>query len=319
MSQKIPAEIVLNEIKEKHHDIDVIGEYSSKGAPLRVRCKVCGHEWNSTANRLIFGCGCQKCAGVRKRNVPIKKKTHEQFIAELAQKSPNIILKTQYQNAHTNVNCECKICGHIWSARPSNLLTGFGCPMCGNKSCSDKQRKSHDEFVTELHAINPQIEVIGEYNGNTNNVKLRCMNCGNIWEAMPCNLLHGKYATGCPHCKMSHGELAIANILDRHEFVYTRWKSFDGLSGVKGRPLSYDFFIPSLNLLIEYQGEFHDHTARIQTDDGYQTQSEHDKRKREYAERNHIRLLEIWYYDNLEEKLENELNNITDPVTTIAS
>ncbi len=87
-------------------------------------------------------------------------------------------------------------------------------------------------------------------------------------------------------------------------------KTFDGLIGTRGGNLSYDFYLPDYNLLIEYQGEYHDGNVQYQTQEEFENQQEHDRRKREYAKENNIGLLEIWYYDfdNIEEILKNELN-----------
>lgn len=62
-----------------------------------------------------------------------------------------------------------------------------------------------------------------------------------------------------------------------------------------GGNLSYDFYLDEYNLLIEYQGEFHDGSARIRDKSYLPTQQEHDRRKREYAKQQGINLLEIWY------------------------
>ena len=81
--------------------------------------------------------------------------------------------------------------------------------------------------------------------------------------------------------------------------------------------MSYDFYIPSYNLFIEYQGEYHDGTVSIQTEINFLRQQEHDKRKRNYAKLHNIQLLEIWYwdFDNIYEILNNTLHNL---VTTTA-
>ena len=75
--------------------------------------------------------------------------------------------------------------------------------------------------------------------------------------------------------------------------------------GLKEGLLSYDFYLPKYNLLIEYQGEYHDGSVHKETKERFERQQEHDRRKREYAERNNIKLLEIWYwdFDNIEEIL----------------
>ena len=94
---------------------------------------------------------------------------------------------------------------------------------------------------------------------------------------------------------------------------YIPQKTFDGLVGLGNRLLSYDFYLPTYNLLIEYQGQFHDGstTSKIQTKSQLKKQKEHDRRKRNYAKEHNIELMEIWYwdFDNIEQILESRLFN----------
>lgn len=88
-------------------------------------------------------------------------------------------------------------------------------------------------------------------------------------------------------------------------------KTYPDLRGVNNGLLSYDFYIPNSNLLIEYQGEYHDGSllGRCQSNEKFEIQKEHDRRKRKYANSHNIELLEIWYcdFDNIEKILEKEL------------
>ena len=80
--------------------------------------------------------------------------------------------------------------------------------------------------------------------------------------------------------------------------------------GLRNGLLSYDFYLLSpYNLLIEYQGNFHDGSSGDYSCENLEQQIEHDKRKREYAKNHNIPLLEIWYwdFDNIEEILKKEL------------
>lgn len=219
------------------------------------------------------------------------------------------------------MECKCRVCGNIWQAKPANLESGFGCPNCKTITAKEKQLKTQYEFEQELLSIHNDVLLIGKYTGNKNNVELQCLKCGKHWSAMPINLLRkDKKATGCPHCKRSHGEQYISEWLDAHGIKYENQKMFDGLLGVGGNKLSYDFFLPDNGILLEYQGEYHDHTARIQDDIGYLIQSEHDMRKKKYAEDNGYTYFPIWYYDNKEQKLKLLISkNTTDPVTTTAT
>jgi len=114
----------------------------------------------------------------------------------------------------------------------------------------------------------------------------------------------------CPQCQYSKGEDRISQYLIQNNINYIAQKTFNDLKGIKGGLLSYDFYLPRYNLLIEYQGEFHDGSGgRNYTRVNLEYQQEHDRRKREYAKSNNINLLEIWYYDfdNIEQILNREL------------
>lgn len=59
------------------------------------------------------------------------------------------------------------------------------------------KKKTNEQFVSELLAITKTIEPIGEYRGAKENIKVKCLVCGNIWEPMPTSLLSGH---GCRKC-----------------------------------------------------------------------------------------------------------------------
>ena len=83
--------------------------------------------------------------------------------------------------------------------------------------------------------------------------------------------------------------------------------------GVNGKKLSYDFYLPQYNLLIEFQGEQHEQPIEhFGGEEQFKIQQEHDRRKREYAKLHNINLLEIWYYDinNIKKILTETLNNL---------
>jgi very-short-patch-repair endonuclease len=129
-----------------------------------------------------------------------------------------------------------------------------------------------------------------------------------IWESSVNNrTIHN---SNCPVCNESKGERKIRNWLTRKNIKFKSQKEFEGLLGLREGSLSYDFYLPQLNMLIEYQGEFHDGSGSEYTKLNLENQKEHDKRKRDYAESNGIRLLEIWHWDfeNIEDILESKLN-----------
>ena len=103
----------------------------------------------------------------------------------------------EYTGAWNKIDCVCKICSHRWSPEANSLVQGHGCPKCANMENGIHNRKTHKTFEAELKAINPNIQLSSEYRLSKQKVKCICSICGNVWEALPGNLLKGR---GCPVC-----------------------------------------------------------------------------------------------------------------------
>lgn len=294
LSKKLEQLEVDERVSLANKDIEILEPYTNSKTPFLCRCKVCGHEWKISLSNIISGKQCPKC--VIRMHAEGCKKSSEQFIEELAAINPNIEVDGEYKNAKTRVQCHCRVCDNVWFARPSNLLFGCGCPSCWGRRRFGCTMKSHGDFLEQMEVKHPSISVLSEYMGAKSPVKLLCKMCGYEWTSTPNTMLH--QVSGCPACSSSHGEKAIAQYLSNHNVFYVQWKRFDDLVGFGGGKLSYDFYIPDLNLLIEYQGEFHDEKANQDYfHNDLDRQRAHDQLKREYAKSNQFQLLEIWYYD----------------------
>lgn len=235
-----------------------------------------------------------------------KKITNEEFLSRLKRHNPDIECMDTYIGAVTPIGFKCKKCGYVYYETPSNVLntkTHSGCPECHRSG-----RKTHEWFLLEMNDINPNIIINGKYHTMNTNIECICKICGHMWSPIPLNLLKGR---GCPICRLSHGEKRILKYLNEREIDYITQHSFDDLLGLGGGLLSYDFYLPKHNMLIEYQGEFHNHTDRLRSEDEFQKQQIHDERKRKYAQSHNIELLEIWYYDfdNIEDILTKKIQN----------
>ena len=69
------------------------------------------------------------------------------------------------------------------------------------------------------------------------------------------------------------------------------------------------FYLLDYNLLIEYQGEQHKKVVDFfGGEEGFKIRQEHDNRKKKYAKEHNIQLLEIWYNEDIEQKLKETLN-----------
>ena len=273
----------IEQMKDINPNIEIIGNYEGIDVKIDCKCKIDGCIWSSKPDNLLRGKGCPKCAGV-------KKKTHEEFVAELKEINANINVIGKYKGNKKKIKCRCLICGDEWYPIPNALLRGTKCPKCfGNK------KKTHKEFVNQMKIVNPDIEILGKYSGALAKIKCRCMICDAIWETRPSILLS---EFGCPRCTISKGENKIEKYLKDNNIYYIPQKKFDDLIGVGGGHLSYDFYIKEQNLLIEFHGVQHERPVDYFGGDKiFIVQKEHDKRKKIYANQHNFDLLEIWYYD----------------------
>ena len=66
----------------------------------------------------------------------------------------------------------------------------------------------------------------------------------------------------------------------------------------------FDFYIPSLNTCIEYDGKQHSHSIPYWGgEEGLKRRKKYDRIKTEFCQKNKINLLRISYLENIREKL----------------
>lgn len=311
-SKRKTNDAFLSELAKMNPNITPLEPYAGALTKIHVRCKICKNEWNVEPHSLLQGKGCNVCSSAR---AGLKsRKSHTKFIKEMTQKHPELIVNGTYVDSWTSISCTCVNCNRTFNVKPADILSRKGCPKCNIDNLPQRQAKPFQQFVSELKSINPDIIVLGGYTKASERVDVKCNICGHQWSPIGTSLTSG---FGCPRCAQSRGEKVISQFLKDNSVAFIPQQTFSGLVGVGGRLLSYDFYLPEYNLLIEYQGEYHDGTAGNQTTEEFIRQQEHDKRKKKYADKHNIQLLTIWYYE--QDKMIEILNNtLYNPVTTKA-
>ena len=61
------------------------------------------------------------------------------------------------------------------------------------------KKKTHEEYVEEVKVKNPNIEVLGQYNGAKIKIQHRCIKHNIYWNTSPTNILQGQ---GCEMCRI---------------------------------------------------------------------------------------------------------------------
>mgnify|MGYP004732535753 CR=1 FL=1 len=223
--RKTHSEFMKSFNEKGNRNIDILGKYEGSKIPIMVKCKICNREWSTTPNQLLAGVGCAACAGKMQ-------KSNQHFLEELKVAHPEIVALTPYKNADTKIEVKCNMCGHVWKVRPVSLIKkeGSGCPKCGQKRSSEKQRRTTDQYKTELFEINPSIEVLGEYvNANTKSL-VKCKKCNYEWMAKPSYFLNSH--RGCPKCNELQKNPAI--LCMETDTIYNNIQDAIEFAGLKG-------------------------------------------------------------------------------------
>jgi hypothetical protein len=177
------------------------------------------------------------------------------------------------------------------------------------KKCSTCRTKNIiNEFIL-LHGTQYDYSKV-IFNGKTEKVEIICKQHG-IFKHSPADHLDG---SGCPKCKETIGERKVRFFLEKNDIPYVYQYKTEKLKNPKTkRTLSFDFFIPSKNMVIEYDGPQHFNMCRIHGHMINQLQFENivyrDNLKNEYALNNSIKMVRIPYIKlkNVEDILQKEI------------
>lgn len=127
LRQRKSQEQFVEEVRNLHPDITVVGEYVNSNTKIEFMCSK-GHVWKSAPSNLLSGCSCPFCKG--EKISALKFKTHEQFLGEVLELGIDVTVLGTYHSAREHILCRCNKCNHEWMITPNNLLRGFGCPKC---------------------------------------------------------------------------------------------------------------------------------------------------------------------------------------------
>lgn len=289
----------VKQVGEVNPDIEVFEQYINGHTPILHYCKKHNIKWMAYPNNILRGQGCIECGKEKIGNG--LRKTHEQYVNELAKINPNIEVVGYYAGSMIKILHRCKIDGYEWHAIPNSILQGSGCPKCSIQKQIERQTKTHSQYVQEVKNINSNIEVIDEYMGDGTPILHKCKIDGCEWMIRPANILQGQ---GCPKCNTSKGEKTIANWLSKNNISYEQQKTFNDCRNKL--PLPFDFYLPDYNICIEYNGKQHyepiDYFGGKEAFDGVVMR---DKIKEKYCNENNIYLIKIAYNTNIYEELQN--------------
>jgi len=192
----------------------------------------------------------------------------------------------QYATHHIHNKKGCKYCTREKSI--NTYLLNF------IKDCNIIHNSKYDYSKINLTKLKNKIEIICPIHGS--------------FFKRPYEHLNKK--SGCQLCKSSKGEKKIRSFLIKNRIKFDEQKKFKECKNV--RELPFDFYLPKLNICIEYDGEQHYNAIEIWGgDDRLNNIKSNDSIKNYFCTQNNIKLIRIPYkdYDNIDTILtENILN-----------
>lgn len=238
----------LDRIKERrpndYKDFEFIEKYKSSKEEIKAIHKLCGNIVPILPNSFISrGSGCRVC-NIKKRSED-QLKSHTDYERELPE---GVITLERYTGALKKIKVHCFFCDSTYSTT-ARELTKNGCTRC-----SGCYVRTIEDIKFEVSSeTRGEFEVLSDTYKNTDEkIKIIHNKCGEIYKVSMTNFRKGRR---CPNCSSSFGEKLVKSVLTELCIEFERHKKFEGLRYIN--PLSYDFYLPEYNTLIEYNGEQH--------------------------------------------------------------
>ena len=288
--------------KEVYDSVDdeytFLEHYQGSQTKIKVKHNKCGYVYAVIPNAFIKGNRCPQCANLHRGDKLTKNDTQFKREIENLVGDEYVFLDT-YTNRKTKLRVKHKKCGNIYTVTPSNFLSGKRCPYCNGGI-----KKTDTQFKQEVkNLVGNEYIFLDDY--ITNKTKLRVVHnkCNNIYEVTPSDFLTGYR---CPYCNSPKGEVTINKILKSLGIDYEYQKTFGDLKD--DSTLSYDFFIPTQSILIEYQGVQHYRPVNhFGGKPKFKVQQKHDKMKSDYAKTHNYKLIAVPYTEDTFSKIKKYL------------
>ena len=274
-------------------------KYDGCKKKICIICPKHGEFYQTPDNHINNKQGCPKCAN----NVNL---TTEEFIQKSKQIHNNKYDYSQvkYINNHTKITIKCPIHGYF-TQLSLNHLKGEGCYECGRVVTNNSKKLSKDKILNkaiEIHGSYYDYSLLDFSKKCTQKNIIICPKHGKFEQTLV-NHLSG---SGCPKCNESKGEKYITNWLNSKNIKYIAQYKIPIDTNINSSGNAFiDFYIPEFNTFIEYNGEQHympkDKFGGVLT---FERQQKRDQYIRDYCFKNNIKLIEIKYNDNINNKLQ---------------
>lgn len=131
----------------------------------------------------------------------LKIDTQVEFEEKIKIINPNIKITGEYKGKKKKIEYHCNICGNNHSATPSDLLRGFGCPVCAKERVAEFHRLGRETILKNINEKwDGNIEILTPGKILTNQeILCKCKKDDFEWYTIYNELMIGH---GCPLCRL---------------------------------------------------------------------------------------------------------------------
>ena len=306
MAKRATTEEFKQKILKKYDGkVEILSEFNGGKSPIDFvyHCETHGDIFgtmnakNISSNKSFQP--CKKCRDEKRRCTFEKmgenrfnKEYHYKKLKEKVEYHGGVLITEKYTKAKDQYKFKCSNPDHpVFTTTADDIVNdGHWCPYCCGRK-GDFHRK-YKEIIESKNG-----ELLNEYSGSYNHLKVRCKTHDWIWRIMPMNIDKGRW---CPVCSMPDSEKVVFDILKDLGCLFEIQKTFDDLISDDNSHLRYDFSIHDENnnvyLIIESDGN--DHRTNTKSEKRMRLQG-HDRIKDEYCKNNNINMLRIPYYEGM--------------------
>lgn len=192
-------------------------------------------------------------------------------------------------------------CGYVWGLIPDSFFNGHRCPKCAGRPVV-----TTEEYRRKVASIDGDYKVIGEYVNRRSKILMKHISKNHLFECSPAEFLKGNR---CSICSQSMEEQNIARWLDDNEIRFVYQKRFEDCKDNKVLP--FDFYLPDINVCIEYDGSQHYTSNNIfGGTKEFDIRHKHDLMKTIYCAQQDIYLIRIPYTGDINDFLSAHLQAV---------
>ena len=285
--QFIEQAVIIHGNKYDYSNVNYVNPITD----VEIHCPIHGPFWQNLYSHVKRMCNCPKCA------LDGNKLSQVDFIAKskIVHNYKYNYSKVVYDTNTSMVTIVCKKHGDFIQ-RAASHLEGSGCKEC----FIEEYKSTTDQFIKRAILIHGNkydySKVI--YTRNKIPVEILCTTHGAFWQR-PNNHLS---RNGCRLCLESKGELLIESILKKYNLKHIREYR------VMPYRYRYDFYLPELNIFIEFNGfQHYSPVDFFGGEEGFRKTKERDVNKKQIVKTNNGKLIIITYLHLNEDTVEKRI------------